>query len=477
MVDWSLRQCLQAHGIYLNPGLRSYNVPSLKCLRWFETRSAFDMQRVRSGNSVIPLIDGAQTFASMLEALRTANSSGHYIYLLGWWLTDDLQLSEGDSSSTTRAIFTIASRYGVQVRAMLWDQVGTQNSDEVEHINDLMNGAAVLDDRTLDGFGSHHQKILVVKGPEGLIAFCGGIDINPDRVSWGNSGSDGAPLHDVHFRLQGPAAYDLLRIFLERWQDHPDHADLDKNKGPLIGLAEPVPPKIGTKYVQIGRTYGNGPNHDMDPGYNFAPHGETTARQVILRSISEARRFIYMEDQYLVDMEASQALQAALPNIQHLTILIPDGSIGDLPQVCYRRQQFIAPLKAAGGDKVRVFILSPPGAFHTYVHSKTYIIDDYFAITGSANCNRRGWTHDSEVVAGVLDTADGEFARRLRIALWAEHLNLDIADGRLADGVMGAELWMKPPVGARIAKYDENVGIEDVHTDVMWDNFEDPNGL
>jgi hypothetical protein len=39
-----------------------------------------------------------------------------------------------------------------------------------------------------------------------------------------------------------------------------------------------------------------------------------------------------MEEKYLVDMETNKALQSALPNIQHLTILIPDGNISDLPQ-------------------------------------------------------------------------------------------------------------------------------------------------
>jgi phosphatidylserine/phosphatidylglycerophosphate/cardiolipin synthase-like enzyme len=214
----------------------------------------------------------------------------------------------------------------------------------------------------------------------------------------------------------------------------------------------------------------------MGRGYAFAPYGEQTARRMILMAISEARRFIYIEEQYLVEMEASQALQLALRNIQHLTILIPDGSLSDLPQVCYRRQKFIAPLKSIGGDKVRVFVLTPPGAFHTYVHSKMYIIDDQFTIIGSANCNRRGWTHDSEVVAGILDPVGSEFARQLRIALWAEHLNLDKADGRLADGVASADLWLNPPAGARIVRYNENAGIEDVHTDPMWDNFEDPDG-
>ena len=32
------------------------------------------------------------------------------------------------------------------------------------------------------GAKSHHQKLLVVKGSEGLIAFCGGVDINTDSI-------------------------------------------------------------------------------------------------------------------------------------------------------------------------------------------------------------------------------------------------------------------------------------------------------
>ena len=75
---------------------------------------------------------------------------------------------------------------------------------------------------------SHHQKLLVVQGRDGLVALCGGVDINADRVydlppppwllpvviartigwtdSSGGSGPEGSgnPLHDVHARLTGP---------------------------------------------------------------------------------------------------------------------------------------------------------------------------------------------------------------------------------------------------------------------------------
>jgi phosphatidylserine/phosphatidylglycerophosphate/cardiolipin synthase-like enzyme len=269
----------------------------------------------------------------------------------------------------------------------------------------------------------------------------------------------------------GPAAYDLLRIFVERWMDHPDHTRLDQKKGFLLGDREQVRRQVtgAGAYVQIGRTYGNG------VGYEFAPKGEQTARRMILHAIRQARSFIYMEDQYLVSMEVSRALQAALPNIEHLTILIPHGSISDLPQVNYRRREFIAPLKRAGGEKVRVFYLSPAGGPHTYIHAKIYIMDDEFAIIGSANCNRRSLTHDSEVVAGIYQIDPTySFARELRQRLWQEHLKINTSE--LGNGVESARFWLSPGRGSPIAAYNENADIDFINTDIMWDNIVDPDG-
>jgi phosphatidylserine/phosphatidylglycerophosphate/cardiolipin synthase-like enzyme len=448
--------------------------------RWFETGGTPAMQPIRAGNDAKYLIDGRATFAEMVRAIRTATTSDHYIYLLAWRLSDDFELIAGDSKSTMASLLATASSHGVQVRAMLSDHVGNANRMPVVRLNALTHGAAIHDDRFLR-FGSHHQKILIVKGSEGLITFCGGIDIVANRVvntgggsSSGSSGGGGSPLHDVHCRIVGPAALDLLRIFLERWTDHPDHGKLDTKKGVLLGLKETVPGPTGKHIVQIGRTYGNG------AGYRFAPKGEQTAKRMILKAIREARQFIYIEDQYLVSMELSRALQAALPRIQHLTIVMPDSPLveGDMRQPNYRRQQVIAPLKKVGGSKVRVFVLSPPGSLHTYVHAKLYVVDDRFAIIGSANGNRRSFTHDSEVTAGIFDAASNPFAQQLRVDLWAEHLNMhSTADrAKLADGVAGARYWLSPPAGARIAPYNENANIEWVHTDVTWDNIIDPDG-
>src|SRR5262249_8504209 len=156
---------------------------------------------------------------------------------------------------------------------------------------------AILDNRTLD-YGSHHQKILVVNGSDGLTAFCGGVDFNPDRVSQVAT-SPGSYLHDVHCRIKGPATKDLLQIFVDRWTDHPDHKSLDDQKTPLAvnNILNPVPVPGATCSVQIGRTFGNGSAHsglgDGGP-YKFAPNGEHTAASMILYAINHAKKFIYL---------------------------------------------------------------------------------------------------------------------------------------------------------------------------------------
>jgi phosphatidylserine/phosphatidylglycerophosphate/cardiolipin synthase-like enzyme len=452
--------------------------------RWFTTGGTPAMQPIRHNNEVLGIIDGTDTFLEMHEAILTACTSGHYICLLAWFLGGRARLNPSYPSSEVMQLFNRASGLGVQVRAMLWDQALTQNNAEVGQINALANGAAILDNRTLN-LGAHHQKILIVKGAEGLEAFCGGVDINPDRVP--PATGNGRPLHDVHCRIKGPGAFDLLQIFVQRWNDHPDHVNLDARKGVLLGSAETVPPAPpnGRHVVQIGRTYPNGSNHAGigRGGYSFAPNGEQTTWRMIAEAIGKAKKFIYIEDQYLVDMRASNALVGALPNIKHLTILVPHGSLSDLPQTNYRRREFIAPLRRAGGTKVRVYFLAPAGTAHTYVHAKTWIFDDEYAIIGSANCNRRGYTHDSEAEAGIYDPATNRqltnfFARRLRIRLWAEHLNMRTPAGEAAlfDGVAASVYWLSPPPGARIGILNENDNIERLHTDAAWNNQWDPDG-
>ena len=465
---------------------------------------------LRVGNAVRTLIDGRETFEEMVSDIRATNGNRDYVYLLAWDITDDFALIPGDASSTIRRLMADASARGVQIRAMLWAKPPLVNLLEVRRISALSNGAAIRDDETPNKTpmstarlrtallaagvapalipviivlitpdlprltGAHHQKVLIVKRGETLVAYCGGIDINANRLNIVNANA-GQPQHDTHCRIVGPSAWDLLQTFIKRWRHHPDSAKIDSGpKGGLRGAREPVPRPItnparidapfgGTTSVIIARTFT--PNRRV-PGIGR----ERDIKALLLAAISNAQRFIYLEDQYLVDLDTAAALNGAIPRLQHLTILIPGSAINDYPRGREYRRDFVdrltAGLSPANAGKIGIFQLStsqasPVFGSHTYVHSKSWVFDDELAVIGSANCNRRGYQHDSEVDAFIFDNTPVRsgltFAQQYRMRLWKEHLGVP-ASG-LVDGVASAALWRAParPTTARVVPFDHRL--------------------
>ncbi len=178
--------------------------------------------------------------------------------------------------------------------------------------------------------------------------------------------------------------------------------------------------------------------------------------------IGQAQKFLYIEDQYLVNMCAAEAIRRALPRLDHVTILIAASEICDMPRRWSLRKRFIAHIRTSPhAHKLRVFILGaagPPGrppvfGPHTYVHAKMMIADDEIAVIGSANMNRRGWEHDAEVVAAVVGPArDGTpLARKLRLRLWSEHLG--VPEAAVSDPILSKALW-RPVPPARVLSYN-----------------------
>ncbi|MBK8259601.1 MAG: hypothetical protein IPK82_43965 [Polyangiaceae bacterium] len=103
---------------------------------------------------------------------------------------------------------------------------------------------------------------------------------------------------------------------------------------------------------------------------------------------------------------------------------------------------------------------------HDWVHSKLFVIDDEVALVGSANANNRGYFTDSEAAIIVAERAsrkaesqwrgdwasiEGNFARRMRISLWNEHLGLP--ESELFDGIGAKVHWDNPPSSAKIGVY------------------------
>ena len=464
---------------------------------------------LRTGNLVKALIDGTDTFNHMAADMG-ATGRGDFIYLLGWDNFDTFPLG---SASKFREIYEAAATRGVEVCAMLWDQpfiakggsggvtlnpADLSASEVVRRIKAIKDGKAIKDDLTTGHTsasdarlmvgaallaklgprhpklipvilrimepdlarltGSHHQKVLVVKRGEKLVGYCGGIDMNPNRVGVVDPDA-GQPHHDTHCRIVGPSAHDLLSTFLSRWKHHPESKSFRGLRGIGVGVPAPITavdpfdaPFGGPLSVMIGRTFN--PVNVSKPDVVR----ERGIKPALLAAIGAAKRFIYCEDQYLVDLDTARALAAALskPSLVHVTILIPGNKITDMPFGKEYRRDFIEEVlrltPKPHRSKFGVFQLTtsqaaPTFGKHTYVHSKSWVFDDELAVIGTANCNRRGYTFDSEVDAFIFEDGrrDGDtrqtFAQRYRMALWEHHLT-DPA-GALIDGAAAGAKWRK----------------------------------
>ena len=431
------------------------------------------------GNRVETLVHGAVYFRRLLDEIRELRV-GDTLYFTDWRSDPDERLSD-DPDSQVGAVMAAAARRGVVVKGLLWrshlDQLAF-SAKENRHLGEVLNeaGAEVLLDQRVRLGGSHHQKLVVIRhasGREGDVAFVGGIDLSHGRRDDSDHRGDRQrqpmapvygptpPWHDAQIAIHGPAVGDLEFCFRERWDDHTPlsrdplgiihdllrHTHRRASKLPPMP-ADPAP--CGTHAVQVLRTYAR-----RLPGYPFAPDGERSVARGFRKAIGRARRFVYVEDQFLWSTEVAKVFADALvatPSL-HLIAVLPRyfdraGALTLHPNQV-GREHAVQVLLDAAHDRVAIYDIENAAGVPIYVHAKIGLIDDVWASVGSDNFNRRSWSHDSEIACAVIDEerdsreptdpaglGDGarKFSRDLRLQLWREHLGrADGDDGDLLD--------------------------------------------
>lgn len=422
------------------------------------------------GNDVRPLIDGAVYFERLRQELADLGS-GDQVYFASW--RGELGECLAGPGTAIGVELARALSAGASVNGLVWrshlDRINRHAQENRDFVKTLQAfGGAVFLDQRVRKAGSHHQKFVVIRRPdrpERDVAFVGGIDLSYSRRDDTAHGGDPQPQawmadvygaqpawHDAQLEIRGPAVSDVEHCFRERWADptalrhvpwrwvydklRPQHAP-----GRLPPQL-PQPTRCGTHSVQLLRTYPR-----KTPVYPFAPRGERSVARGYAKALSNARRLIYVEDQFLWSPRVVAAFAEALRRdpMLHLVAVVPSCPDGDgMVQVAtsdFAHRKALEVLYSAGQDRVDVYELDNDHGLPTYVHAKICIVDDIWATVGSANLNRRSWTHDSELTAAVLDEAtddrgfDGQagqrarqFARDLRLQLWTEHLGREHGD-------------------------------------------------
>ncbi|GAA4983246.1 phospholipase D family protein [Kitasatospora paranensis] len=429
------------------------------------------------GNRVRPLVHGAAYFAELLAAVRAQRAGD--LLLFTDWRGDPDELLDDDGTDVGGALCAAAER-GVIVKGLVWRshldrlQFSERENRHIGEEVEAAGGECLLDMRVRPG-GSHHQKLVVLRHPDRPdldVAFVGGIDLCHSRRDDGTHRGDPRaqpmaavyghrpPWHDLQLAVRGPAVGDLEGCFRERWEDPAPlsrspfgrlrqlvHRE-DTRAGRLPArLPDPLP--CGSHTVQVLRTY---PNRLLR-GYPYAPDGERSVARGYRKALLRARALVHVEDQYLWSAEVAGCFARALADNPGLRLIAVVPSHPDQDGRLTRGMNLVGriaaleELRRAGGDRVAVYGVENHAGTPVYVHAKVCVVDDVWASVGSANLNRRSWTHDSELNCAVLDQdRDGReprdpggqghsartFARNLRLELAREHLDRPAPDDPLA---------------------------------------------
>jgi phosphatidylserine/phosphatidylglycerophosphate/cardiolipin synthase-like enzyme len=385
----------------------------------------------RGGNELRVLVDGERAIAEICAAVKRARS---HVHIAGWHITPAFALErDGERPTTLRDLLAeLAER--VDVRVLVWAgppaPVFEPKRSDVKRVRDeLTRGTrvrCVLDarERTMH---CHHEKLVIV---DDEIAFVGGIDLTSlsgDRWDSRAHDVDGTlGWHDVATRLRGPAVADVAEHFRARWQEVAQEP---------LPAPRPQPPQGATE-VQVLRTVPDGT-------YGFVPNGDFRILDAYVRALRSAQRLIYLENQFLWSTEIAELIAAKLEQPPsdgfRVVLLLParpnngaDTTRGQLGR-----------LVEAAGDSRR--LLAATISCHSgtrthplYVHAKVGIVDDRWLTIGSANLNEHSLFNDTEM---NVATCDAELARRTRLELWSEHLELPLEQVAGDPARVVDELW------------------------------------
>ncbi len=353
------------------------------------------------GNSFKVLRNGDEIFPSMLEAIKSAQSSISFETYIYW---------SGDTGGEFAHQLALAARRGVKVHLLL-DWLGSAKMEQ--NLLDEMIAAGVQVRKFHPPHWSHlarmnnrtHRKILVV---DGTVGFTGGVGIAQE---W--TGHAQSPEHwrDTHFRVEGPVVAQMQSVFLDNWT---------KVTGEVLHGDRYFPP-----LMPVG--------HGLAQMFSSSPSGGSDGMQLMyLLAITAASRSIDLSASYFVpDDLAVRALVEAMKRGVELRIVVPGEHIDSDTVRAASRARWGALLKAGA-----VIAEYRPTMFHC----KVMIVDNLMVSVGSTNFDNRSFRLNDEA---TLNIHDGDFARQ-QTAIFEE----DLRQSRR----ISYEQWQDRPMGEKLGE-------------------------
>ncbi|HEX4883632.1 MAG TPA: VTT domain-containing protein [Casimicrobiaceae bacterium] len=415
--------------------------------------------RVEHASKFAMLVDGEDYFRAVREALRTAERS---IFVLGWDIDSRMRLVPEGANDGWPDPFGDFLNALVKARKRLRAYVLSWDFAMLYVIEREWMPIYKLDMRThrrlsfrMDARhpvgASHHQKIVVV---DDSVAFVSGFDITRSRWDTSQHACDDkrrinplnltyGPFHDVGAVVEGEAARALGELARERWLRATGRSPRVPPMPPVPGhWPVSTPADLANVQVAIART---------EPKFDGLP-GAGEIRQLHLDAIAAARQHIYAENQYFTSRTMGDALAARLaePRAPEIAVVSPKTQSGwlEVSTMGVLRARLDQELRQADRQG-RYRLLCPKlqwlddakGCLN--VHSKVMIVDDSFAMIGSANLSNRSMGFDTECNVAIESGGDERIAQAIagmRNRLLAEHLGTDAAKVAQVHGQTGSLL-------------------------------------
>jgi cardiolipin synthase len=340
-----------------------------------------------SGNKLTPLVNGDEAYPRMLKTIRNAK---HHIHLQSFIIGNDKISHEFMETLVAKA------KEGVQVR-LLYDRFGSTravfsglffNVRNVPNFNAAGWTQANPLKRQFQINLRNHRKALIV---DGTCAFFGGVNIHDENLSAHKNG----PIRDYHFEVEGPLVQELQYSFLRDWY-------FITSESPENLLTEEYFPHIEPAGFVTARLINSGPSTVED-----------VSTESFFNSIIIAKKQILAVTPYFVPPEdILRALRSAALRGIDVRLVVPKKN--NHRYAGFASRALYETLLLAG---VRIFERHPP-----FMHAKALIIDDEFALVGTANIDVRSLHLNYETCVAVYSA---EFTNSLKRIIHEDITNSD----------------------------------------------------
>lgn len=331
-----------------------------------------------SGNKVALLIDGPATYAAMFQAMENARD---HINLETFIIEDD------EAGRRFSDLLLKKQAEGVQVN-LIYDSRGSFGTPDpfFQRLRDA--GIQVLafnPVNPLEARGSwsvahpDHRKILIV---DGKVVFTGGINISAvyssslsgrRRLSGGKRDEKAPmPWRDTDVRIEGPAAAEFQKLFLETWR---------LQKGPELSERDYYP-DLKAEGNTLVRAVGSSPGHSNRLTF-----------VLYVSAITFSENSLHLTNAYFVpDDETVKALCDAARRGVDVKLVLPGNTDSSLT-LNAGRHYYSGLLKAGVKLYERRDVL---------LHAKTAVIDGVWSTVGSTNMDFWSFSSNDEVNAVIL---------------------------------------------------------------------------